>query len=388
MQPTSTRQTIHEKGSAARALASAHDEGLHLFCLAGSPVPAVSGLTGFGPDRVECIQHKKVTAVVSRVPASQWLGMARSLLGGEPVFRAALEAVDREVEALAGWSIIEELLADDLRSRLERTEVVQVVLFAIQVALGLLWQAWGIEPDVVVGHSVGEIAAAHLAGILSLHDACRIVVARGRVVGELAAGRGAMLLVGLGDAMLLERLGEVGQSLVVGAYNGPRSTVLSGSKQAIEQAEAILTQRGVRVRRVEIDFASHSPQMLPLIAPFEAAIADPMASIKAGQKVKATGYFGTDTVKAVKAYQKKRKLSVTGKADPLTLTRLTPDVRKGAKGAQVTAVHTLLKSRHYKVNAGSSFGAKTLKAVKSLQKKTKLPQTGIVSVKTWGKLFG
>ena len=110
--------------------------------------------------------------------------------------------------------------------------------------------------------------------------------------------------------------------------------------------------------------------------------------IKAGHKVKATGYFGTDTVKAVKAYQKKRKLSVTGKADPLTLTRLTPDVRKGAKGAQVTAVHTLLKLRHYKVNAGSSFGAKTLKAVKSLQKKTKLPQTGIVSVKTWGKLFG
>ena len=110
--------------------------------------------------------------------------------------------------------------------------------------------------------------------------------------------------------------------------------------------------------------------------------------IKAGHKVKATGYFGTDTVKAVKAYQKKRKLSVTGRADPLTLTRLTPDVRKGSKGAQVTALHTLLKSRHYKVNAGSSFGAKTLKAVTSLQKKTKLPQTGTVSVKTWGKLFG
>ena len=110
--------------------------------------------------------------------------------------------------------------------------------------------------------------------------------------------------------------------------------------------------------------------------------------IKAGHKVKATGYFGTDTVKAVKAYQKKRKLSVTGKADPLTLTRLTPDVRKGAKGAQVTALHTLLKSRHYQVNTGNGFGAKTLKAVKSLQKKTKLPQTGIVSVKTWGKLFG
>ncbi len=109
---------------------------------------------------------------------------------------------------------------------------------------------------------------------------------------------------------------------------------------------------------------------------------------RAGHKVSATGYYGTSTAAAVKAYQKKRKLSVTGKADPLTLTRLSPDVRKGAKGAQVAALHALLKSRGYQVNAGSSFGAKTLKAVKSLQKKSKLPQTGIVSVKTWGKLFG
>ncbi len=109
--------------------------------------------------------------------------------------------------------------------------------------------------------------------------------------------------------------------------------------------------------------------------------------IKAGRKVKATGYFGTDTVAAVKAYQKKRGLPATGKADPLTLTRLTPDLRTGAKGSQVSALHTLLKVRRYTVNAGGNFGAKTLKSVKSLQKKSKLPQTGIVSVKTWGVLF-
>ncbi|MBK8445153.1 MAG: glucosaminidase domain-containing protein [Micropruina sp.] len=110
--------------------------------------------------------------------------------------------------------------------------------------------------------------------------------------------------------------------------------------------------------------------------------------INAGRKVKTTGYFGTDTRAAVKAYQKKKGLPVTGKADPLTLTRLTPDLRKGVKGARVAALHTLLKARQFKVNAGSTFGAKTLEAVKSLQKKTKLPQTGTVSVKTWGKLFG
>lgn len=110
--------------------------------------------------------------------------------------------------------------------------------------------------------------------------------------------------------------------------------------------------------------------------------------LKSGQKVRATGYFGTDTVAAVRAYQKKRKLPITGKADPLTLTRLTPDVRKGAKGNQVTALHTLLKSRKYPVDGGGKFGSKTLKAVKALQKKTNLPQTGIVSVRTWGVLFG
>lgn len=110
--------------------------------------------------------------------------------------------------------------------------------------------------------------------------------------------------------------------------------------------------------------------------------------IKAGHKVKTTGYFGTDTASAVKSYQKKRKLTATGKADPLTLTRLAPDVRKGAKGNQVAAVHNILEARRYKVDGGTKFGAKTDRAVRTLQKKYKLPQTGIVSVRTWGELFG
>ncbi|MFT3860700.1 glucosaminidase domain-containing protein [Micropruina sp.] len=109
---------------------------------------------------------------------------------------------------------------------------------------------------------------------------------------------------------------------------------------------------------------------------------------RAGVAVKTTGYFGTDTVAAVKKYQKKAKLTVTGKADPLTLTKLTPDVTKGAKGAQVKALQALLKSRKYAVDASGTFGSKTLKSVKALQKKYGLPTTGIVSVRTWGVLFG
>ncbi len=108
----------------------------------------------------------------------------------------------------------------------------------------------------------------------------------------------------------------------------------------------------------------------------------------AGHPVRATGYFGPITFGAVKSFQRGRQLSVTGKADPLTLTRLTPDVRRGAKGKQVVALHTLLTAKRYTVNTGSSFGATTHKAVKAYQKQNKLPQTGIVSVRTWGKLLG
>ncbi len=109
---------------------------------------------------------------------------------------------------------------------------------------------------------------------------------------------------------------------------------------------------------------------------------------KAGIKVKATGYFGTDTVAAVKKYQSKAKLPVTGRADPLTLTRLAPDVRSGAKGTQVTAVQALLVHRKYAVDARGTFGAKTLKSVKALQKKYKLTRDGIVGERTWALLFG
>jgi len=107
-----------------------------------------------------------------------------------------------------------------------------------------------------------------------------------------------------------------------------------------------------------------------------------------GHQVRRTGYFGTITLAAVKAYQRGIGLKVTGRADPRTLTRLTPDLRRDASGTTVAALHALLRSRGYTVTARSSFGAKTLKSVRALQRKTRLPQTGIVSVRTWGVLFG
>ncbi|WP_437805982.1 SDR family NAD(P)-dependent oxidoreductase [Sorangium sp. So ce1078] len=203
---------------------------------------------------------------------SQWLGMGRSLLAQEPVFRAEIEACDRAVKPLCGWSIVDELLADQGRSRMEAAEVVQLLLFSVQVALGALWRSWGITPDALVGHSMGEAAAAYLAGVLSLGDAVRVIAERSRLVREMASGIGAMLVVTLPDGAPLEHVVEAAEGLVVGAFNSPRSAVLSGALDAIERAEARLSQRGVRTHRVNIAYASHSPQMDPLLEPLRESL--------------------------------------------------------------------------------------------------------------------
>ena len=129
----------------------------------------------------------------------QWVGMGRELLSSEPVFRAALGDIDRRFRAHLPWSLLDELAAPAERSRLDQTEVAQPVIFAVQVALAAQWAAWGIAPDGVVGHSIGEIAALHVAGMLTLDDAVRIVAHRGRVM-QRATGHGAMAAIGLDEA--------------------------------------------------------------------------------------------------------------------------------------------------------------------------------------------
>lgn len=194
---------------------------------------------------------------------SQWLGMGRTLMKTEPAFRAELEACDRAIAEVAGWSVLEVLLepaASGAEPRwLTQVDVVQPVLFAMQVALGALLRAWGALPDVVVGHSMGEIAAAHLAGILELDDAARIVCARSRIIRDLAAGKGAMLAVSLGASDALRAAGS--SELVVAAYNGPTSTVLSGSARAVDEALTQLVAQGIKASKVNVDYASHSPLM-------------------------------------------------------------------------------------------------------------------------------
>jgi acyl transferase domain-containing protein len=119
---------------------------------------------------------------------SQWLGMGRSLLREEPAFREASERCDAAIAAEAGWSLVAELQAAPEASRLRDIDVVQPTLFAVEVALAELWHSWGIVPDAVVGHSMGEVAAAHVAGALSLEDATRVICRRSRLLRGISAG--------------------------------------------------------------------------------------------------------------------------------------------------------------------------------------------------------
>src|SRR5262249_46004048 len=124
----------------------------------------------------------------------QWWGMGRELLRQEPVFRRAIERCDEILRRHADWSLLAELSADESQSRLDRTEIAQPALVALQVALAELWQSWGVQPAAVLGHSVGEIAAAAVAGVLSWDDALRLVFHRGRLM-QRASGRGRMVSV-------------------------------------------------------------------------------------------------------------------------------------------------------------------------------------------------
>ncbi|MFE2765950.1 SDR family NAD(P)-dependent oxidoreductase [Streptomyces albidoflavus] len=188
---------------------------------------------------------------------SQWLGMGRDLLT-EPAYRAALADCDRALAPVLGWSVTEELLAPERDSRLERTDVVQPVLFAVQVALARTLGAWGLTPDAVLGQSVGEVAAAVTAGALPLEEGARIIAVWSALVAERAAGQGAMSVCDLTveEAGDLIRLGD--HPLSVAGHLAPGQVCLSGPREAVAAVERVLTARGTSATRVRIDYAAHS----------------------------------------------------------------------------------------------------------------------------------
>ena len=190
---------------------------------------------------------------------AQFAGMACELLGASPLFAHHMERCEEALDPHVEWSLAE-VLAEEEGAWLERLDVVQPALFATMVSLARLWEACGVRPAAVVGHSQGEIAAAHVAGGLSLADAALIVAERGKAMTKLA-GRGGMLSVSLPAEEIEPRLGPYGERLALAAINGPASLVLSGEPEALAEIEAELEREGARTRRVAVDYAAHSAQI-------------------------------------------------------------------------------------------------------------------------------
>jgi acyl transferase domain-containing protein/acyl carrier protein len=195
---------------------------------------------------------------------SQWFGMGQTLLHQEPVFREVIERCDRAMRACGDWSLLAELNATDpSQSRLGEIDLLQPALFAIQVALAALWRSRGIESDAVVGHSMGECAAACVAGVLSLEDAARVICQRSRLI-KPTIGHGAMAAVELPLEDARRALKGYEDRVSIGVSNSPTSTVLSGDREALNQILDRLQRQDVLSSLIKVDFAAHSPQMDPL----------------------------------------------------------------------------------------------------------------------------
>ncbi|MEV4742845.1 type I polyketide synthase, partial [Streptomyces sp. NPDC049555] len=192
---------------------------------------------------------------------SQWAGMGARLLAESPVFAERIAECAAALAPYVDWSLTDVLRQSEGAPGLERVDVVQPASWAVMVSLAALWRAHGVTPDAVVGHSQGEIAAAVVAGALSLQDGARVVALRSRAIGRVLAGSGGMLSVPLPVAEVRERLAAHGEGLAVAAVNGPRSVVVSGPVAPLDALQAALVAQDVRAKRIPVDYGSHSAQV-------------------------------------------------------------------------------------------------------------------------------
>jgi polyketide synthase 12 len=219
---------------------------------------------------------------------SQWVGMAIELLDTAPVFAQQIEACAEAFSEFVDWSLIDVLRGAPGAPGMDRVDVVQPVLFAVMVSLTELWKSVGVNPDAVIGHSQGEIAAAYVAGALSLRDAARVVTLRSKLLRTLAHP-GGMVSIACSTERARELLAPYGNRISIAAVNGPSAVVVSGEVAALEELIGFCADLELRTRRIDVDYASHSIEV--------EAIRDELTEVLAGIEPRSSriAFFSTVT---------------------------------------------------------------------------------------------
>ena len=241
-------------------------------------VAASSGaeaLQRFAAPASRSLVHRGVCASPAKVAflftgqGAQYAGMGRGLFAASPVFRVAIEKCDRILGGQMDRSLISVLYPEEgSESPIDETAYTQVALFAFEYAMSELWKSWGVVPDLVLGHSLGEYVAAHIAGVFSLEDVLKLVAARGRLMQALPRG-GAMAAVYATEEVVRQAIDPYQDTVSIAALNAPSAVVISGAEASVASILATLGEQGIEAKRLVVSHAFHSPLIEPMLDEFE-----------------------------------------------------------------------------------------------------------------------
>jgi hybrid polyketide synthase / nonribosomal peptide synthetase FtdB len=232
-------------------------------------------LMGVSSGKIVLDKYKKIVFVYTGM-GPIWWAMGRQLIDKEPVLNNIIKKCDELIQKYAGWSLLKELEANERESRLDQPQFAQPANFAIQIGLTELWRSWGVVPDAIVGHSVGEVSAVYVAGVLSLEEAVWLSIERGRIQ-QKAVNKGTMLAISLSKDEAMKVINDLNYGEVsIAAINSPKSVTLSGDSAVLERIQATLQAQDILARFLKVNVAYHSHQM----DPFEDELTESLKAIK------------------------------------------------------------------------------------------------------------